>query len=253
MKYTVILAIFFVSNFAFGQNTSEMHAMLAGHLKKMTYYKYDSPNPDSVEIENAHFKRLLLRYLTEHPSSLISKMDKVVKAGLIIAASDDSLFRIYSWDTQTGGTMRFYENVYQYRFGEKVFVKESLSDTEGDPKSWYSEIYTMNDNEKKYYLGVYNAEYSTRDIAQGIKFFTIENDQLNNDVKLAKTKDGLSGALGINFDFFSLQNHDERPLKLVLFDSDKKTISVPIVTDNDKITDKFNIYKFKNGLFEEVK
>ncbi len=253
MKYTVILAIFFVSNFAFAQNTSEMHAMLTGHLKKMTYYKYESPNPDSIEIENAHFKKLLLRYLTEYSSSFLSKMDKVVKAGLIIAASDDSLFRIYSWDTQTGGTMRFYENVYQYRSGDKVFVKESLSDTEGDPKSWYSEIYTMNDNGKKYYLGVYNAEYSTRDIAQGIKFFTIENDQLITDVKLAKTKEGLSGALGINFDFFSLQNHDERPLKLVLFDSDKKTITVPLVSDNDKITDKFNIYKFKNGLFEEVK
>jgi hypothetical protein len=253
MKYTVIIAILFVSNFAFSQNTSEIHAMLSGHLKKMTYYKYDSPNSDSVEIENALFKKLLLRYLTEHPSSLISKMDKVVKAGLIIAASEDSLFRIYSWDTQTGGTMRFYDNIYQYSSGGKVFVKESHSDTEGDPKSWYSEIYTMNDNENKYYLGVYNAEFSTRDIAQGIKFYAIENNLLNIDVKLAKTKEGLSGSLGINFDFFTLQNHDERPLKLVLFDPDKKTISVPIVTDNDKITDKFNIYKLKNGLFEEVK
>jgi hypothetical protein len=253
MKYTVIIAVFFISNLVLAQNTSEMHAMLSGHLKKMTYYKFDSPNSDSVEIENAHFKKLLLRYLTEHPSSLTSKMDKVVKAGLIIAASEDSLFRIYSWDTQTGGTMRFYDNIYQYSSGGKVFVKESQSDTEGDPKSWYSEIYTMNDNENKYYLGVYNAEFSTRDIAQGIKFYAIENNLLNTDVKLAKTKEGLSGSLGINFDFFTLQNHDERPLKLVLFDSDKKTISVPIVTDNDKITDKFNIYKLKNGLFEEVK
>lgn len=253
MKYTVILAIFFAVNFTFGQNTNEIQTMLSGHLKRMAFYKYDSPNSDSVEIENAHFRRLFLKYINEQPQTLTSPMRMVVKAGLIIASSEDSLFRIYSWDTQTGGTMRFYDNIYQYRSGNKVFVKESLSDTEGDPKSWYSEIYTMNDKEKKYYLGVYNAEYSTRDIAQGINFFTVENDQFNTDVKLAKTKEGLSGSLGINFNFFSLQNHDERPLKLVLFDSDKKTISVPLVTDNDKITDKFNIYKFKNGLFEEVK
>ncbi len=254
MKY-IILIFFLASNVTNGQNTSEIQAMLTGHLKRMAYYKYDAPNPDSVDFHNTLFKKLLVRYLTEHPSTLNTALSKVVKAGLMIASSPDSLFRIYSWDTESGGTMRFYDNVYQYKSGNKVYCRVSEKDTSdlGDPLSWYSEIYTMSDGGKKYYMGVYNADYSNRDKAQGIKFFTIEKDELNSDVKLAKTKDGASSELGISYDFFSVVDLDERPFKLVTYDGDKKTISMPVVDENGKVTDKFTLYKFINGFFEEVK
>ncbi|MEO8514630.1 MAG: hypothetical protein ABI543_13805 [Ignavibacteria bacterium] len=254
MKYIVIIISFLATSFLFGQTSSEIQKSLAEHLNKMTYYKFQAPNDDSVNTYNTLFKKLFLKYLGDDPSSMRDNMDIIVKAGLIIASSEDKQFRIYSWDTQSGGTMHFYDNVYQYAAGDKVFVKESMNDTEGDPKSWYSEIYTMKDKEKKYYLGVYNAEYSTRDIAQGIKFFAIENNSLNTDVKLAKTTDGNVNELGISFNFFSLQNHDERPLKLVLFDKSKNTISVPVVqNENDSITNKLTLYQYQNGLFEKVK
>ncbi|MBZ0204549.1 MAG: hypothetical protein K8I03_16165 [Ignavibacteria bacterium] len=255
MKYAIILAVFFSSSSAFAQNTSEIQAMLTGHLKRMAYYKYDAPNPDSIDIHNSFFKKLLIKYLTEHPSTLNTGLNKVVKAGLMIASSPDSLFRIYSWDTQSGGTMRFYDNVYQYRSVDKVYCRVSEKDTSdvGDPLSWYSEIYTMSVGAKKYYLGVYNADYSNRDKAQGIKFFTIENYELNTDVKLAKTKDSTSNDLGISYDFFSVVDRDERPFKLVTYDTDNRTISMPIVDENGKVTDKFTLYKFVNGFFEEVK
>jgi hypothetical protein len=132
-------------------------------------------------------------------------MDNVVKAGLMIAASDDKMFRIYSWDTQTGGTMRFYDNVYQYKAGDKIYVSEPVKDTSGypDPGSWYSNIYTMDDGGKTYYLGVSNSEYSTREIAQSINFFTIEDTRLITDLKIAKTPEGTSSGLGVSFDFLN--------------------------------------------------
>jgi hypothetical protein len=256
MKYTAIIILFLVSNSVLGQNTHEIQTMLKGHLKKMAYYKYDSPNDDSVIIENAHFKRLLLKDLSENPSStLASSFSMVVKEGLMIATSDDGLFRIYSWDTQTGGTMRFYDNVFQYSSGGKVYYKANDKDTSGigDPLSWYSEIFTLEDGGKTYYLGVYNADYSNRDKAQGIKFFTIENGVLNTDVKLAKTKDGLSNDLGIGYDFFTVPDNSERPFKLVVYKANKKTITMPVVDENSKVTNKLTTYKFKNGYFEEVK
>ncbi len=256
MKYTLAIILFLAANFVFGQNTHEMQTMLKGHLKKMAYYKYDSPNDDSVMIENAHFKRLLLRDLSEHPSTtLASSFSMVVKEGLMIATSEDGLFRIYSWDTQTGGTMRFYDNVFQYKSGNKVYNQINLKDTAGigDPLSWYSEIYTLEDGGKKYYLGVYNADYSNRDKAQGIKFFTIDSGTLNTDVKLAKTKEGEANELGIGYDFFTVPDNSERPFKLVVYNADKKTITMPVVDENSKVTNKLTTYKFKNGYFEEVK
>lgn len=255
MKYAIMLTVFFASGVAFSQNTSEIQAMLTGHLKRMAYYKYDSPNPDSVDIHNNLFKKLLVKYLTEHPSTLNTGLNKVVKAGLMIASSPDSLFRIYSWDTESGGTMRFYDNVYQYKSGDKVYCRVSEEDTSGlgDPLSWYSEIFTLNDGKKNYYMGVYNADYSNRDKAQGIKFFTIENNELNSNVKLAKTKEGISGELGISYDFFSVSDRDERPFRLVTYDTDNKTISMPIVDENGKVTDKLTLYKFTNGFFEPAK
>ena len=100
---------------------------------------------------------------------------------------------------------------------------------------------------------IINSEYSTSDISQSINFFTIENNQLNTGLKIAKTKEGLSNGLGINFNFFKLNGHDERPLEIVTYNPDKKTISVPVVSDDGSLTGKVTLYKFTNGFFEASK
>lgn len=254
MKYTVILLLFIISGSAFGQNTNEIFDILAGYLKKMSYYKYDSPNPDSVSIENAKFKSVLLKYLKEYPSSLASGMDKVVDAGLKIATSDDRLFRIYSWDTETGGTMKFYENIYQYSTGKKVYVMQTVSDVEGDPNSWFSKIYTLAADAGTYYLGLQYADFSNRDKYTGLGFFMIEKDSLKDNIKLVKTARGLESAIGIGYDFFSLVDHPERPLDLIKYDAAEKTVKVPVVNqENGSITDKYETYKFTGKYFEIVK
>lgn len=161
MKYTVILILLVLSVPAITQDSKDIETTLAAHLKRMEHFKYDSPNADSVEYENSLFKKLLLKYLIEHPFTITDQMDAVVKAGITIASSDDNLFRIYSWDTQTGGTMRFYENIYQFRYGNKVYVKQPVSDVEGDPNSWFSKIYTLPTDEGTCYIGVQYSDFST--------------------------------------------------------------------------------------------
>lgn len=252
MKYAPVILLI-AASVVFGQSNTDIQKTLAAHLERMAYFKYDSFNPDSVEIENKLFKTLLFTYLSENPGTITDKMEPVVKAGLIIAGSDDNLFRIYSWDTQTGGTMRFYDNLYQFVTGnDKITVKESQSDTEGDPKSWYSEIYSLRNDNKIYYLAVSNSEYSTSDIAQNIKFFNIENNTLDTELKLAKTSEGKVNTLGVNFNFFKLEGHNERPLKIVTYNTADKTISLPVVSNNGSLTGKFILYKFKKDSFEKV-
>ena len=254
MKYTVILILLVLSVPAFSQNTNDTETMLAAHLKRIEYFKYDSPDADSVEYENSLFKKLLLKYLIEHPFTITDPMDVVVKAGLTIASSDDNLFRIYSWDTQTGGTMRFYENIYQFRYGNKVYVKQPVSDIEGDPNSWFSKIYTLPTDDGTYYIGVQYSDFSNRDKYTGLGFFKIEFDSLNENVKLVKTSKGMESDIGIGYDFFSVVDRTERPLELIKYDPAAKIISVPVVNEeNGSVTDKFKEYKFTGKYFEEVK
>src|SRR5688572_169486 len=122
MKYFIIIFLL-ISSLSVSAQTNEIEIKLAGHLNRISYLKYTAPNDDSLLIENALFKKLLIEYLKEDELTLTASFDTVVKAGLLIASSDDHLFRIYSWDTQTGGTMRFYNNVYQYKTRNKVYYQ----------------------------------------------------------------------------------------------------------------------------------
>jgi hypothetical protein len=79
MKYIAIFFILLLLVHIYSQNTDEIQTMLAGHLNRMNYYKYDSFNPDSVEIENSHFKRLFLKYLNEYPASFQARWITLLK------------------------------------------------------------------------------------------------------------------------------------------------------------------------------
>ena len=252
----------YIENYASDSVKSEKD--LIGHLKKLSYWAYYYSNngidttispSDSLERENKSFQAGLLDYTSANPETISNSFQDFVKAGLILATSDDGLFRIYSWDTQTGGTMHFYDNIYKYKSGDKVYSITGKRDTieGGDPRSWYSEIYTLVNNGKKYYLGLENSEYSTKDLSQSIKFFTINNNSLNDTVSLLKTGSKKMNTVGINYNFFSVEDHPERPLKLIVYDEKNKTISVPVVDDKLKVTKKYDVYRFNGEYFEPEK
>src|SRR5690349_12486171 len=100
MKYSLVLLLFLGSGILFAQSSREVEVQLAGHLAKMDYHKYQSYNMDSLMLENALFSSLMFSYISDNPSTITNSFDTVVKSGLTIAASDDGMLRIYSWDTQ---------------------------------------------------------------------------------------------------------------------------------------------------------
>ena len=72
-----------------------------------------------------------------------------------IAASDDGDIRIYSWDTQLGGTMIRWDNVIQYRSNGKLkslegsiwSIDESEEKNEIDFGCWTKAIYSFKRND----------------------------------------------------------------------------------------------------------
>jgi len=258
MKKILLAILIFCTSTTFGQDTKKIEKDLLKHLKKINYWaesvdKGGSVSPtDSLDKENDIFQRKLLSYTAKQPATLTYDFKELQKEHLTIASSADKKFRIYSWDTWLGGTMHNFENVYQFQTGNKVSSK-SLSEKrqDGEPESWFSDIFTLGINSRKIYIGYFHAIYSSSSVYQGIKLFDLTNNRLNDEVRLIKTKTGLKNELGFEFDFFSVVDRKERPVKLIYFDNSTKTIKIPVVTSKRKVTNKFLTYKFTGQFFEK--
>ena len=256
----VILILIFGNTELYSQTVTadQIEKDLRNSYLKIDYHRTitDSIGSDSVEFANKLLIEKLCRYTSRFPFTMTYSFTSLKKANMIITDSGDKLLRVYSWDTGRGGTMADYGNVFQYKSGDKIYSKvyyDTIIIGEGEYVPFYSQIFTMHANNKTYYLAINNGKYSTSDVSQSIKIFTIENSSLNDKVKLIKTQSGFVNSIDVNFDFFSVVDRPERPLRLIRYDSTKKIIYIPIVYKNGKVTNKFIQYKFTGQYFERLK
>lgn len=226
------------------------------HPASSTVYYHEGLPLDSLEYYDSLFDQKMKYYTTQYPATLTYPFDSLLKYGIDIASSKDSLFRIYSWDRCDGGTMHFFDNLFQFKSGGKVFTKLFVAhgaDANFNSGEFYSQIFTLKANGKTYYLAIGNGIYSSWNCGQFIETYTIENHSLHDSVKLIKTREGLVNSLSIGFDIFSVVNHPERPLRLIKYDSSKKIIYIPVVDDNEKVTNHYLLYQFNGRDFQFIK
>lgn len=247
----LIITIFSVS--AFGQTPAAMEKEMVGLYEKINANSAYSSNHDSelLEKSNEDFKRKILQYTKSAPT-LKYKFSEL-EEDVSIATSEDGKFRVYSWDRMDGGTMHFFETVYQFQGADGNVYSKSNDLEEGDSGSFVYEIFEVEAKTEKVYLVCSTSILSTSDAYQSVNLFEIENNSLNSNIKLIKTKTKLNNSLGFEYDFFSVVDRKERPIKLILFDKKTKTISIPVVIDDTKfqygkVTNKFISYKF-NGIY----
>lgn len=210
---------------------------------------------DSLVVANKKFKLKLLSYTSKYPTTLNYDFSRIKY--LFIATSQDHKFRIYSWDTWTGGTEHFFAHLIQFQ-GEKVesvesktFGKNTMDDD--DPSGLYSEVFQLSIDNRKIYYGYFHSSASTRDAFDGLQLFEIGNQGLNDSLKLFKTEKNLSNILGFDFDFFSVVDRKERPIKLIECSDDGKTIRIPVIDDKEQVTNKWITYRFDGKYFVESK
>ncbi|MBB5396227.1 hypothetical protein [Mucilaginibacter sp. AK015] len=259
MKRALILAVFVTTLWipAVMAQNGKIEADLLRSFTKLEYWDHQQRKgldgaSDSLEAANDVFETKLKGYAINIPSTIAEPFTALKKAHLDIFTSTDGLFRIYSWETWMGGTMRDFSNLMQYKTGQKT--NAILYTTTQDVYiPFYSNLYTFKNGAKTYYLGVYNGIYSTKDVSTGIKLFTIENGRLNDNVKLIKTQSGLRNKISYNYDFFSVVDIAVELRPTITFDAATNTIKLPLVNNKGKITDKFILYKFNGNYFERVK
>jgi hypothetical protein len=205
---------------------------------------------DSIKKANVSFSIKLKNYTEKYPSTITQNFALLKKEHLDISSSTDGLFRIYSWDTWTGGTMHFFESVFQYKVGPKTISILDTPKNDGDNRPNYRKLYTFNINNRTYYFPVYIDIGSTKDLGGGLQIFDIENGKLNQDVKIIKAASGMSSQLNYWYDR-SVSDCKTEPE--ISFDEASKTINLPSIASNGKFTCHYITYKFTGQYFERIK
>lgn len=207
---------------------------------------------DSISFYSDKLEEEFTSFIKNNPTTLNYPFKKLIDSNFCdVKTSSDGNFRIYSWDTWTGGTMHVFRAIYQWKSNGKIFTKIPKY-VEGDAGSFCSKIFTVNIGDKPYYLAVTNGIFSTKDAMQSISAYSIDGDKLVDTVKIFKTKTKNLSSIDVEFDFFTVVDRPERPLELITYDDTQKIIYIPVVGNKGQVTKKNILYQLKDRYFEFI-
>ena len=207
-------------------------------------------NDDSTSSYADKFRNELYSLLSHNPGTLRYPFKSFTDSNICyVQTASDGRFRIYSWDTRSGGSMHFFNTIYQWTDGRHVYTK---TDTlkENNAGSFCSKIYTVPVQNEVYYLAITNGIYSSSDASQSVSVFNVAGNTLVDTARLFKTKTRLLNSIHVPFDFFSVVDRPERPLQLITYDDKNKIVYIPVVNSKQQVTDRYFFYQLKNNLFE---
>ncbi|MEZ5308810.1 MAG: hypothetical protein R2684_16820 [Pyrinomonadaceae bacterium] len=261
MKYSVLVFLLLFSGVAFAQTPTEIErdlVRLYGDVEKYSSYSgsYSEEREESLYKANDAFKAGLLKATAKNPSVLRHSFPELSEQ-IVITTSPDGKFRAYSWDQLSGGTMHFYDVVYQYESGGRVY-SSSTEGFEGDPLGFVNSIYDVDLPSGRIYLVVTTSVLSTSLRGQSVTAVKVKRGQISEDVAVFKTGSGMRGSIGFAYDFFSVVDREERPVKLFDYDSKSKILSFPVVIEDEatpqgRVTDRRIKYALQNGIFVKSK
>lgn len=259
---SAVLICFVFSLAAFAQTNAQIEKELIVAVKEIAKYGTYGEGYDQEKLSKAQdvFEAKLLKY-TKTGATLRYAFG-ALKDEVFIATSDDGRFRIYSWDLQDGGTMHDYARVYQYVGADgKVYSKTddvSEADAEGDFGSFVTDIFTLDAGSRgAVYIVCSTFIGSTQDHYQSADLYRISGNALDDKVKMIRTRSGLTNTLNFGYNFFSVVDRNERPVRLISFDKKTKTLRIPVVIEdkefpNGRVTNRFISYRFDGKYFVKV-
>jgi len=256
LKIRLLIVGCFLSIGAFAQTPKAIEDDLLATFKKIDYWNIQKANDttvgalDSLSDANDYFSDKLSEYAVKKPLTIKLPFEYLTAAGLEITTSDDGNLRIYSWDSGTGGMQHTFRNIFQFR---TKYGTDTLHDVTADPyptPADISNIYQFIINGKTIYLINYVMPIGIN-CYEGITVCTVENEHLNTDVKIIKTKSGLHNHLSCYFE--GSTNNGEDVNTQITFDPKNNTIKLPLINENNQPTKYSITYKFTGQYFEKVK
>ena len=260
MKFQLSLFLLIATFSLFAQDIETCNKKLLADFTKMEFYaerKHENDNYDSVEKYNDAFQNKLLKYCNSVPKTMTYPFKELTEIALGISTSQNGLFRIYSWNGETGGTMQDFRNVFQFKSGAQLYARKIAEQDDSDDNSFSYEIIDEVTSQKQtFYVVKCIAIGSSAASSHKIKIFSIENGKLNQDAKLIKTKTGIQNELAYWIDFSDNANlgfsYDDMQYAWIDYDKKTKTIAIPLITEAGKLTKKKIRYQFKGVYFEKI-
>lgn len=258
IRKSILLFFVFFKGTLFSQDLNSIENKINTLIEKRIFWSENqSENAyDSLVIYNKVFEKFILNFTSKNTETLTHNFKKI-KNGLNIISSEDGLFRIYTWNTLEGGTMQFYRNVFQYNIGGKVYSKYNHKDEDDNGCSYY-EINDVEINSKHYYVTNSVSVGSSAVYYYEAKIFSIDKGKLNENAKLIKTKTGIKNSLGYEVDLSNSSNRDRkdgvesRDYIDLIYDNKNKSIVIPLISENGRITKNKIKYKFTGNYFEKI-
>lgn len=237
MRLLISIIFFYCASYAYAQTPRKIEQELLVSFKQLQH--------------NTAFRKSLLSYTATVRSTLTYDFKELEKEGLIIRTSDDGLFRIYSWNTQTGGTAQNFDAVIQYKINNDLY-SQPVAHKANETGKWYSHIYILKTDTTTYYIGLFHEMHSTKDMVQGVKAFCIENNKVNESVRLFKTAEGPANEMSFAYNFLTVGKRSERPVKLIYYDADDEKLHLTVVKEDGTVTKELVTYQFTGKYFEKI-
>ncbi|MFN8309708.1 MAG: hypothetical protein U0T73_07085, partial [Chitinophagales bacterium] len=229
-------------------STEEKKLLVLGEKTRNFY----PPDFDSVSYFSEQFDSVFYALVQQNPATLQYPFSALTDSGVCwVTTAADGNFRIYSWDTWTGGTMHFFHSIWQWKSNGSVHAKLPQLE-EGDPASYCTAIDTVHIQNQTYYLAITNRIGSTKIGAQAIGAFAMEGDQLNDTVPMFRNKTETLNALEIAFDFFDVVDRPERPVKMIHYDPRAHTVDVAVVDEEGHVKPGNERYQLRGRYFERA-
>lgn len=243
------------------QTLGKIEEELSTHFEKLEQASnYGGTRNSAVQSrENRRLRTALIRYGAR--ADVLAYAFPRLKEKLCITTSKDGRLRAYSWDARWGGTMHDFLTVYQYRgkSGRVHTWSAPYSEDIGTRGvgTFVHDIFQTMSASGPIYLAVSSFIGSTSLSGQFISAFRINGENVNDSAKVIRTAKGLTDSILFEYNFFSVVDHPERPIKLVFFDETKKSFRFPVVVNDaempdGRVTDKYITYRFNGKYFVKV-
>ncbi|WP_276483104.1 hypothetical protein [Paraflavitalea pollutisoli] len=210
-------------------------------------------DPDSLGYPAGVFRQWMDSLTSSNAASITYPFNRLQDSAQVsIVTAADGQFRIYSWDNWTGGTMHNFDAVYQWKGNDGVHATKPVPDGEGDPGGWTSRIYTVTINDKPHYLAVSHGVYSTSLRGQLVKAFTIDEGKLIDTVQVFKTRSGRLNSIDVSYDMTQYDEQRGDDQQLIVYDSLKQVLYIPVVQEGGILTTKNLVYALKAECLQYV-
>lgn len=193
------------------------------------------------------FSKLFYKKISENTETLIYDFNALKEqTNIKVATSTDKKFRVYSWDNNSGGTMRFFNQIVQFTSTNGTITHLNLNSD--DSQAFISKIYSLqNEKNETIYFQISNTISSTKDVGQSIDAYKIDTSELI-PTDVFNTGKKQTNYIRVDYDFFSVVDRPERPVELITLKDG--ILNIALVNEEGKVTAKNLVYEWNGNNFD---